>query len=355
MAKKPTPKIVDVTVKEGGFGIHHRIKPEQSAGLAREIERSGLNFMEISHGCGAGGLAAGYPGLVEDEELLRAARQAAPSLKYSVFFSSSPHAIPEIQKLSPYFEMGKVGVNVDEPKKIREHIKQLKGANKQVAVQLLRIHTRSPECCAEASRFLQDEGCDVLYLTDSFGSLGSQDLLQYLETVQAACTLPLGFSGRNQSCRAMDNALKAFDQGVEWFDASLLGMGPGGGVVALEILVGWLQKLGYCAEIDLMELANAARWHAHPMIRKFPYPRQIDLLTAQWKIDYYPQEFLEKISEIVEMPLSVLFTNLRKAMGDSVQLRETHLRSYLQNHGLDFDVVLHYLRTGEIPESPPPP
>lgn len=343
------PNIVDITVKGGGFPIQHRFLETQIEGIATELQRAGVTHAEISHGMGLGSQKVGYPGLLSDEKLLQIARRAAPRLKIGVYISSSFHSIAEIEAHLDLFDFGRVGVNPDETEKIWKHLTILEQGKKFPILQLLRVHRFSPEKIAKLCSQARDHGAQVVYLSDTYGSMGSEDIEKYFETVAKHAPGPLGFQGSNATGRAMDNTLCAYRCGAKWLDASLSGLGPGNGYAVLEILVALLQNQGQLSQVDLTELSYASRWQAIPAIRRLPRPQLWQLLFAKHRIDYYPEELIAKIGDILEIPEESLLQTLQSLDPEAVELREPQLRDFLRQHQLDFEVVLHYLKTGEIP------
>jgi 4-hydroxy 2-oxovalerate aldolase len=341
-------KIIDVTVKEGGFRNNHHFLPEQAADIAKELERSGIKYAEICHGCGIGSIHRGFPGYCPDKDLLSAAKKAAPNLTYCVFISGSPAGVMEIEPLSEYFDMGRVGINVPQAKTTKSHFKALKNLGKTAIGQLLRIHNRSPAETVEAAQILVDQGADIIFLTDNYGSMSPAEIPEYVEAVKTKINKPIGFHGRNNTDQAIANSLAAIDSGAEWIDGAVLGMGRGAGCTNLEILVHQLKQKGLCRDIDLTELTFAAKNHVLPAIRNLPYAKYIDILFAKHRIDYYPEGLMVKIAEILEMDPEEFLLDLKKLKADMVQLTNDDLKEYLAGKKLDLGVVLKFIETGEV-------
>jgi 4-hydroxy 2-oxovalerate aldolase len=349
MAKQKNPQLTDITVKEGGALVHHHLLVEQVADLAREMERAGIPAMEISHSRGLGATKAGYPGLYPEKDLLEAARQAAPGLKLCVYIATYPYSLFEIEPLAPLFDIGRVGINIDEVEKGKEYVRRVKQVGKTAAAQLLRVHHGKPSEVAEAAKILAGEGADLIYLTDSYGSMDTETVRAYVEAVRKKVKVPLGFQAMNYTGRAVGNTLAAFEAGAEWLDAGLLGLGLGGGVTPLEILVAVLQDEGQCRNIDLKELTRAAKWQALPVLKRVPHPDRLHLLFAKHRIDFQNPILLSIIAEILEMDLEDFVLRLKNLRPGIVQLREADLREMLAEEKIDFDVLMEYLKTGQIP------
>ena len=78
--------------------------------------------------------------------------------------------------------------------------------------------------------------------------------------------------------------------------------------------------------------------------------RRIDLLMSELKLDYYPLEFLERLAGILEIDLGDMLREIAAANPDAIRLKEADIRAYLlQKHQLEFDVVVEFMKTGEVP------
>src|SRR5262249_29507769 len=275
-----------------------------------------------SHGRGVGAKKAGYPALLSDKELLKSARRAAPKLKYSVFLSTYSYSLCEWDKIAEYCDLARVGLHLDEVANAQGILPRIKEAKKKAVAMLQRAHRSPASEIAEGAKQLAEAGYDVVYLCDTFGSMGADDVKNYLGQIRAKVQIPIGFQSHNNTGRAMDNSLTALEEGAEWLDAALLGLGPNGGANPLEVLVFVSQKKGLCAKINLKDLCIAANWYALPAVRKLPQTRYLDLLFSKHKIDYYPSEILEVLADILEVDLEEFLLELIQQRPSLIRLKE---------------------------------
>lgn len=346
--KKTAPAFIDITIKEGGFRIHHTWLLDQVEAISHELESAGIEFVEVCHGMGIGGKEAGCPGLHTDMELLQAAKKRTGKIKYCVYLDPYRYSYAKIETLAPHFDIGRIGVNVHEPDEAKKSITKLKGLGKQVIGQILRAHSRSPKEAAKTAQKLSDWGSDVVYLTDTFGSFDTEDVKKYLGAMSKHVSVPLGFQGKNNTGLAVANSLTAWQKGAQWLDGALLGMGPGAGMAPLEQLIATFQSMGYCEPIRLSDLCNAGKFFVKSALRSTPSIQYLDLMMAKEKLDYYPQEFLTGLSYILDMDLAELIKGLKNSRKKMVELQQDDLRAYLKSHRMDLDVVVEFLRTGKI-------
>jgi len=176
------------------------------------------------------------------------------------------------------------------------------------------------------------------------------EVTQYFEALRKTTSAPLGFQGFDTTGRAIGNSLTALNAGAASIDASLLGLGPSGGMAALETLAALGPRLPKKLRLNLKQLCLTGRWYALPAMRYLPTLRSTDLLLSKRKLDYYPVEFLERLAGILEMDLDFMLAKLDSVKGDRLRLKEIDLREFLAEQQLDFDVVLEYVKTGRVPD-----
>ncbi len=343
------PKIVDLTIKEGGFPIAHHWNLDQISELVQEHRRSNVKYVEVCHGCGIGSLRRGFPGKHHDKDLLKAARKAAPDLNFCVYIDSGPQSIAEMELVADLFEIGRIGVNAWEIDKISEHLRQLKNLKKSAFIQLLRIHSMTPDKIGDAAAVLEDKGAEGIYLVDSFGSMDSDEIKRYFEAVAKRSRLSLGFQGRNNTHRAVSNAIAAWRAGAEWIDVSLLGIGRDSGITNATTLLSLLQREGFALDLDVFELSNAGWHYLLPMLKRIPAVGYLDLLFAKHRIDLYPKELLNIFGQILEMSPDQIIERLRVLSPGVSEITEGSIRTLLESEKLNYKVVTEYIRTGQIP------
>lgn len=343
------PKIIDVTIRRGGFLVHNKLLKEQVVDIAKGLRDAGVSYVELSHGRGVGAKRAGYPALFSDQDLLEAAQAAAPELKFTAFMSPYPYSLFEAERIQKFVEWFRLSIDLDEVEKGAENLKALRKTGGKVMALLERAHRVSPKDCAEAAKAMEAAGAEAIYLCDNFSSMSGEDVKTYLGALRGATSLPLGFQGYNATGQAVGNALAALQSGAEWLDASLLGLGPSGGMVPLEVLAALLQRLGKGKSLNLQRLCRAGRWFALPAVRRLPMSNALDYLMSAHKLDYYPLDLLEMLAGIVEIDPRRLVEELDAQNPGRIRLKENDIREFLARHQLDFDVVMEFLKTGEIP------
>ncbi len=339
------PKILDVTIRDGGYRIDHQYSPAKVAELTRRLADAGIEYAEVSHGCGIGGMSLGYPGIVEDEELLEAAKTAAPQLKLTVFISPLDFALPLLSGIAPFFEIGRIGLSEEQISKGEKFCKKLKKLNKQISIQWVRSHSYSPEALAQASLQASRMGADIVYVVDTMGSMMPSEVKKYIEAIRAYTKLEVGFHGHNNLGMALANTLSAWEAGATWLDASLCGVGRGAGNTSLEVLIATLQNRGLVTDTQIPKLCKTVKEIILPLFQTPPHSGLLDLLFAIERIDFVNPGLLRLFSQSLQIPLETLMMELHGKMGTATLGTEKHLEAVLGDHGINYKKLVSALKT----------
>lgn len=82
--------------------------------------------------------------------------------------------------------------------------------------------------------------CDLFCMVDSFGGVTPEDVTNIYNEVRANTTVPVGFHGHNNLQLGLINTITAMKLGVDYVDATILGMGRGAGNLNMELLLTYL-------------------------------------------------------------------------------------------------------------------
>lgn len=77
-------------------------------------------------------------------------------------------------------------------------------------------------------------------MVDSFGGITPDEVKRIFALVKGELDVPIGFHGHNNLQLGLINSLSAIDSGIDYVDATILGMGRGAGNLNLELLLTYL-------------------------------------------------------------------------------------------------------------------
>lgn len=83
---------------------------------------------------------------------------------------------------------------------------------------------------------------DLFCMVDSYGGISPKEVKNLVKQVKENTTCPIGFHGHNNLQLGLINTLTAIECGVDFVDATILGMGRGAGNLNMELLLTYLNK-----------------------------------------------------------------------------------------------------------------
>jgi 4-hydroxy 2-oxovalerate aldolase len=108
---------------------------------------------------------------------------------------------------------------------------------------------------------------DVLYFADSLGALDVKQTTKIIREFRKYWNRALGIHAHDNMGLALSNTLKALDEGVEWLDATLTGMGRGPGNAKTEILACELAQRSN-KELNIVPLMSIIKSYFKPLQQK---------------------------------------------------------------------------------------
>jgi 4-hydroxy 2-oxovalerate aldolase len=96
---------------------------------------------------------------------------------------------------------------------------------------------------------------DIVCMVDSFGGVSPETVKETISRVKEKTTCAIGFHCHNNLEMGLINTVTAIDNGVDYVDATILGMGRGAGNLKTELLLTYLNK-HYNLDVDFTILGD---------------------------------------------------------------------------------------------------
>ena len=93
---------------------------------------------------------------------------------------------------------------------------------------------------------------DLFCMVDSFGGVTPKDVREIFQVVKSNISCSIGFHGHNNLQMGLINTLTAIDCGIDYVDATILGMGRGAGNLNMELLLTYLNKKGLDVDFNVL-------------------------------------------------------------------------------------------------------
>lgn len=252
--------LVDTTLRDGSHAVRHSFTPEQVKNIAGRLDECSIPLIEVSHGDGLGGSSYTYGFSRYDEyELLRAAASVIKKGKLTALLLPG---VGTTSDLSHAKECGikavRIATHVTEADISAEHIKAAKEMNLFACGFLMMVHMAEPEQIAEEAKKMESYGADYINLADSSGYLMPDDVARRIAAVRSAVDIPVGFHAHNNLGLAIANSLSAANEGADYLDGTLRGLGAGAGNAQMEVLIGVLKRNGFDTGADFYGMQDTA-------------------------------------------------------------------------------------------------
>lgn len=254
--------IQDVTLRDGMHAIRHQYSKEEILAIAIQLDKAGVDAIEIAHGDGLAGGSFNYGfGKHTDWEWLDGIKAHLKNAKLTTLILPGIATIHDLKKAKDLgVESVRIATHCTEADIAPQHIAAAKDLGMDVGGFLMMAHMNEPQQLAEQAKIMEDAGADCVYVTDSAGALmmdGVADRIKAFKDVLKPST-EIGIHCHHNLSLGVANTIVAFQHGANRLDASLAGMGAGAGNCPLEVLVAVLDKMGVENNSDVGALMDIA-------------------------------------------------------------------------------------------------
>jgi 4-hydroxy 2-oxovalerate aldolase len=234
------PALLDVTLRDGGYLNDHGWTVAQAAAVVRAVAAAGIAYAEV-----------GYlttppcdplrPSACCDEGYLEALAACAGGTGLVVMVRPGAARISDLDRLVPHrIAMVRVAAPVERPEVAAPFVERAGELGLAVAVNFTRASEHTPEALAGAALAASRYGASHVYLADSNGSLFPEGVAARVEALAGIVAGGVGFHAHDNLQLAFSNTRAALRAGARLVDASVAGIGKGGGNLRAELIASYL-------------------------------------------------------------------------------------------------------------------
>ena len=260
--------LVDSTLRDGSHGVRHQFTPQQVRDTVAGLDAAGVPVLEVSHGDGLGGSSFVYGFSAHDElELIRTAAQTAQQAKIAALLLPGVGTVEDLRAARDAgASVVRIATHCTEADISEQHFRAARDLGMTTVGFLMLAHRLSPDALREQARVMVEAGCQVVYVTDSAGSLILEDVADRVAAILDGCGehAEVGFHGHQNLSLAVANSVEALRAGATWVDGCTRGLGAGAGNTPTEALVAVLDTVGYSTGVDVMRAMAVAEEVVRP-------------------------------------------------------------------------------------------
>lgn len=270
--------LLDCTLRDGGFQTNWNFSDALLSGIIPALASAEVDMIEIGY------LAT--PGSGPEKALLQAARAIAaqpnrhgPAIAVMVdlklwrshgasAFDVMNDQISALPLAVDCVRIAMSALSDNESIAFAKNLaKRLKDSGRTVAVNLMQVDRMSPAEAYELVCRLHGVPSDiVIYLADSFGAMGPNDVEHIVNLFGQMLPNPIGFHAHDNLGLAVTNCSAAKRAGATWIDGTLAGIGRGAGNAPTEHLVllqrqkAGIERLSAFVRSHILPLRTSADW-----------------------------------------------------------------------------------------------
>jgi 4-hydroxy 2-oxovalerate aldolase len=319
--------LLDVTLRDGGYQNHWNFQQEHAVEIVRLLLGAGVDHVEIGYrNSPPNESRVGLTGRVPNE-YIAAIREAAPAAKLAVMYAPGLVTDRDLEELAALgITMVRGGIPHRRPERAFPLIKRGRDLGMISTANIINVTQYRLENLLDLCRRIIDNGCSVIYLADSNGSMTPESVKSTFAYLQERLEpIQWGFHNHDMLGMGMANAIEAMHAGVSYIDCSIRGMGRSAGNVPTEALVTYMSRISSGERYRVRGALRAALYlGAHSDVAD-PKPEPLDTACGAYDFDSLVEPLILQAAAENQVPWYDLIAAMAAANLDKARITQVTL------------------------------
>lgn len=245
-------KVVDATLRDGGLVNNFFFTDEFVKHLYQTNIEAGVDYMELGYRASKKVFDESKFGkwkFCSDEHIREIVGENDSDLKLAIMADIGRHDKNDFdQKANSPVDLIRVAAYIHQMPEAIDMIEDAHKKGYETSCNIMAISNAQENDIRVALEMLGQTPVDVIYIVDSFGSIVPEEMSRVCDLYHEFTdkyNKKLGIHAHNNMQLAFANTIEACGDGIDWLDATYMGMGRGAGNCAMELLTGFLKNPKY--------------------------------------------------------------------------------------------------------------
>ncbi len=245
-------KVVDATLRDGGLVNDFYFTDEFVKNLYKTNIEAGVDYMEMGYRASKKVFDESKFGkwkFSSDDHIREIVGDNDTRLKLAIMADIGRHDKNDFdKKVNSPVDLVRVAAYIHQMPEAIDMIEDAAAKGYETTCNIMAISSAQETDIKVALDMLGKTPVDVIYIVDSFGSIFPEQMARIADVYNEFAVKygkKLGIHAHNNQQLAFANTIEACGDGVDWLDATYMGMGRGAGNCAMELLLGFLKNPKY--------------------------------------------------------------------------------------------------------------
>lgn len=282
MKKLPNFKLLDCTIRDGGYLNNWNFDKRPVREVYRSASKAGVDIVEMGYRSSAMDFDKKTYGLwrFSEEKVLREATEGIYGAKIALMADFGKAKESDFtEKDQSVIDIIRMACHKNDIANAVKLLEKIKRKGYQVSLNAMGYSNYTPREQKKLVSAVKNSNLDMVYVVDSYGSLFPGQIKPMLEPLLEIPGIKVGFHPHNGLQMAFANTLEAIQAGAHVVDSTFYGMGRGAGNLPTEIIVLYAELMGN-KKYNVIPILNCIDAYFMPLHKKWGWGYQLPFMLS---------------------------------------------------------------------------